>query len=296
MSEIAVRLRHSKGTSTLKIPSNLSFADLQKRIQEVTKVEASRQKLKMGYPPQEISGSGAIDSMGIQTGETLVLEELPQKLMNEVTQQSQSVDGKKVLRRVVPADNSCLFNSIAYAMEAREKDLGSSLRHIIAAFVESDPITYSTLFLEKTPEAYQNWILQDTSWGGAIELSILSKYYCIQIAAISIQNLRVDIYGEADGFDNRIYVIYDGIHYDVLAKNTSENSPETSDVTIFGQNDEEVMQGALAVADELRRKKQFTDTSKFALVCGTCYQGLVGQKEAVEHCRQTGHTNFQESH
>lgn len=201
-----------------------------------------------------------------------------------------------MIRRVVPADNSCLFNAVAYAMEAREVDLGMSLRHIISAFVESDPETYNEIFLDKAPEVYQNWILTDTSWGGAIELSILSKYYCIQIAAISIQNLRVDIYGESDGFDNRIYVIYDGIHYDVLVKNYSEENPPATDICIFGQSDAESLQGAIVVADDSRKKKQFTDTSKFALVCGTCYEGLVGQKEAVEHCRTTGHTNFQEAH
>lgn len=49
------------------------------------------------------------------------------------------------------------------------------------------------------------------------------------------------------------------------------------------------------IASDLRHKKQFTNLKDFDLICGVCYHGCKGQKEAIEHCKQTGHANFQES-
>lgn len=36
------------------------------------------------------------------------------------------------------------------------------------------------------------------------------------------------------------------------------------------------------------------DTANFTLRCGICQLGLKGEKEAVEHAKQTGHTSFRE--
>lgn len=40
--------------------------------------------------------------------------------------------------------------------------------------------------------------------------------------------------------------------------------------------------------------RQFTDTANFTLRCGVCLVGIKGEKEAVEHAKQTGHQNFSE--
>jgi ubiquitin thioesterase OTU1 len=56
-------------------------------------------------------------------------------------------------------------------------------------------------------------------------------------------------------YDNRIYVIYDGIHYDALAQNVSEEAPEANDTTIFNKNDEVAYNGALFVANQLREAR-----------------------------------------
>ncbi len=54
-------------------------------------------------------------------------------------------------------------------------------------------------------------LAQDPSkWGGAIELSILSRHLGREIAAFDIQTQRVDIYGQDAGYGERVMVIYDG--------------------------------------------------------------------------------------
>jgi len=42
--------------------------------------------------------------------------------------------------------------------------------------------------------------------------------------------------------------------------------------------------------------RQFTDTGNFTLRCGVCQIGVKGEKEAVQHAKDTGHQSFQEYH
>ena len=51
-------------------------------------------------------------------------------------------------------------------------------RRVIAAEVAGDPETYSEAFLGRPNADYCRWILGSDHWGGAIELSILSRCVC----------------------------------------------------------------------------------------------------------------------
>lgn len=197
-------------------------------------------------------------------------------------------------RRVVPADNSCLFTSVYYVVEGGVYDPACvpEMRGLIAQIVSSDPAAYSEAVLGKTNEEYCSWIKRDDTWGGAIEVSILSKFYQCEICVVDTQTVRVDRFGEDAGYHKRVLLIYDGIHYDPLQKETpgSDVPPQT----IFSTTDDIILAQALELADEARRKRQFTDVNRFALRCMVCQTGLVGQKEAREHAKETGHTNFGE--
>ncbi|XP_050140494.1 OVARIAN TUMOR DOMAIN-containing deubiquitinating enzyme 2-like isoform X2 [Malus sylvestris] len=63
-----------------------------------------------------------------------------------------------VVRRVIPSDNSCLFNAVGYVMDHAQKK-APELRQVIAATVASDPTMYSEAFLGKSNEEYCAWIL-----------------------------------------------------------------------------------------------------------------------------------------
>ncbi|XP_030510182.1 OVARIAN TUMOR DOMAIN-containing deubiquitinating enzyme 2 isoform X2 [Cannabis sativa] len=121
-----------------------------------------------------------------------------------------------VVRRVIPSDNSCLFNAVGYVMD-HDKLKAPQLRQVIAATVASDPAKYSEAFLGKPNEEYCAWILDSDKWGGAIELSILAEHYGREIAAYDIQNTRCDLYGQEMRYSERVMLIYDGLHYDALA-------------------------------------------------------------------------------
>ncbi|KAK6934453.1 OTU domain, partial [Dillenia turbinata] len=210
---------------------------------------------------------------------------------------TRGMEGGVLIRRVIPSDNSCLFNAVGYVME-RDKRKASELREVIAATVASDPTKYSEAFLGKSNEEYCAWILNPEKWGGAIELSILAEYYGREIAAYDIKTMRCDLYGQEHNYGERVMLIYDGLHYDALVVSPFNGAPEDFDETIFQVQKDRTIgpieSVALNFVREQQRQRSYTDTANFTLRCGVCHIGVKGQKEAVEHAQATGHVNFQE--
>lgn len=205
-------------------------------------------------------------------------------------------DGTCVVRRIIDSDNSCLFNSIGYVME-QSRARSAQLRRAVAAAVSADPFTYNEGFLGKNNAEYCKWITDPSKWGGAIELSILARHYETEIAAYDIQTKRCDVYGQGSGYRDRVMLIYDGLHYDALALSVFEGAPEELDVTKFepGNGSSAAIEAAAAqLVEACHQARQFTDMAKFTLRCGVCQRGLKGEKEAVEHAKATGHSNFAE--
>ncbi|KAE8704354.1 putative translation initiation inhibitor [Hibiscus syriacus] len=166
-----------------------------------------------------------------------------------------------VVRRVIPSDNSCLFNAVG--MLNHNKIKAPELRQIIAATVSSDPTKYSEAFLGKANAEYCAWILDSDKWGGA---------------------------SDEKNYSERVMLIYDGLHYDALAMSPFEGASEEFDQTIFAvQNDRTIgpVEGlALDLVKDQQWNRSYTDTANFSLRCGVCQIGVVGQKEAVEQHKQ----------
>lgn len=205
-------------------------------------------------------------------------------------------DGTALVRRIIDSDNSCLFNSVGYAMH-RSRALAPRLRVVIATAVQSSPDEWSEAVLGKAPGAYCDWITRPSSWGGAIELSILSKHFGREIAAFDIQTERCDVYGQGDGYSERVLVVYDGLHYDTLAVAAGLGAPESGDTTVLpasGPRTDAAMAAAAALVASAHAARGFTDVANFTLRCGACQIGLRGEKEAVQHAKESGHTNFSE--
>lgn len=58
---------------------------------------------------------------------------------------------------------------------------------------------------------------------------ILADYFKCEIVAVDIVNIRYDAFGLDKGYDQRVYLIYSGIHYDLCAKNFLPDAPEESE-------------------------------------------------------------------
>ncbi|KAH7622861.1 hypothetical protein Ndes2526B_g02143 [Nannochloris sp. 'desiccata'] len=205
-------------------------------------------------------------------------------------------DGTAIVRRIVADDNSCLFSAVGYVAKGG-RGAASSLRSIVAQAVLADPFEWNEAVLGKDPTEYAAWITDSRRWGGAIELSILSKHLKKEIAAFDIQTERVDIYGQGEGYAERVMLVYDGLHYDALAVAAGVGTAESRDVVsmaITSAKLEVVMAGAARLVAKAHKSRQFTDTANFTLRCGVCKIGLKGEKEAVMHAQSTGHQNFTE--
>ncbi|NXV77002.1 OTU1 thioesterase, partial [Atlantisia rogersi] len=270
----------------------------------LTGVPAPAQRLLLGFPPRSLDlsdGDRRLGDLGIHSGDTLIVEEdtskpeagspvVAKRTMSNLVREAVPV----LARRVVPADNSCLFTSVYYVVEGGVYDLGCApeMRSLIAQIVASDPESYCEAVLGKTNREYCDWIRREETWGGAIEVSILSKFYQCEICVVDTQTVRIDRFGEDAGYTKRVLLIYDGIHYDPLERKVPDS--DIPPQTIFSTTDDVVLAQALELADEARRKRQFTDVNRFTLRCMVCQKGLTGQAEAREHAKETGHTNFGE--
>ncbi|XP_039605066.1 ubiquitin thioesterase OTU1 [Polypterus senegalus] len=301
---LRLRCKAKNGTHLMQGLTTLSCVhELKDKVAELTGIPCEVQKIMVGFPPSSLdlsNGDAYLRDFPIKSGDTLIVEEEKNKMTshsvgNSKTSGIQVNDSSPVLaRRVVPADNSCLFTSIFYVVEGGVYDptCAPELRNLIAQIVANDPRSYSEAVLGKSNRDYCIWIRRDDTWGGAIEISILSKFYQCEICVVDTQTLRVDRFGEDVGYTKRVLLIYDGIHYDPLQKVIagSDAPPQT----IFSTNDDIILVQALELADEARKKRQFTDVQRFSLRCMVCQKGLVGQSEAREHAKETGHSNFGE--
>lgn len=60
-------------------------------------------------------------------------------------------------------------------------------------------------------DVYIKKILTPNAWGGAIELSIFSKHFRVEIDSIDVATGVVHRFGEDEGYPQRCIVIYSGM-------------------------------------------------------------------------------------
>ncbi|XP_034944875.1 ubiquitin thioesterase OTU1 isoform X2 [Chelonus insularis] len=203
--------------------------NLKVKLTEFTGIESKALHILYGFPPKVLEVSNdtlTLKEVGIMSGETLIVEEKSvfSEFLNDNIQSSSHLisDGNShvpgtFIKKVVPADNSCLFTSIGYVIGGKiNSDCSSFMREIIANTVAADPEEYSEALLSKPNKEYCKWILKPESWGGGIELSILSKFYGLEIVVVNSVNGNINRFGEDQHYAQRVFLIFDGIHYDPL--------------------------------------------------------------------------------
>jgi len=302
-----------------------SVTELQAAIFSVTEIQPNKQRIKSGFPPKLLDTSDegkVLKESGLRSGDTLIIEEdkngssqngavskssttAPQPaqqppksstIIPQPTQQPSQMSSTvqvpttpKMIRKIVPADNSCLFASISFVMLS-DTSFASDLRMLAANIIAGDPETYNEVFLGKPNWEYCEWLTKKDHWGGAIELNVFSQHYQVEINAVDVQSGRIDRFGEDNHYPNRVFVMYDGIHYDPMGLEQNNTIVQT----VFPSSDSLYQAKALEVASELKNKRQFTDLSGFSLRCLVCSTPLTGQTQAQQHAKETGHTNFGE--
>ena len=324
-----VRLRAPGGQHTAELADDATVGDLKATVFDKTGVAPAAQELKAGFPPKKIEGDDgtSLASVGVTNGESITVTEVasaagaapsaapspPQiSAMDEDEALARAIAASledsgnapasvarrprtEAVRVVIDSDNSCLFNAVGYVMRRSLRE-APGLRRVIADVVSGDEFTYNEGFLGKPNAEYCAWIQDPKHWGGAVELSILAKHFGREIAAYDIQTERCDVYGQGEAYEERVMLLYDGLHYDALALN-APGGGRGDDVTVVpsrGPEAEAADAMARVLVAEAHAARQFTDVANFALRCLVCQTGLKGEKEAVEHAKATGHQNFGE--
>lgn len=320
MSTSALRLR-CQSRAGIKVLEGLlptsTIADLVLEVSRATAIPATRLKIKLGFPPRTIDTSDihcSLSDLEVRSGDKITADEdtsvaAAAAVQSQASVQSQGTKmstadallaqqltrgrGGVLQRKVVPADNSCLFTSINAVMSDGSVDLDKAgeLRQIIAGVVCSDPETYSEAFLGRPNAEYVQWIMNTDTWGGGIEVSILANYFQTEIAVIDCQSARINCFGEDKNFPQRIFLLYDGVHYDPLVLEAADGTGAILE-TRFSTEDEGAMQQAREIASEAQSSGQFTNVAEFSLRCLVCRNPLKGQAEAMQHARSTGHDRF----
>ena len=282
-----INLKHDEILSVLKnaIKLNLSSRGV--------KTNESNIKIAYGFPKKIIQSEDldnlTLEELSIFDKEYLIIELKESNEENDPKEKEDQnlVDYSKysIKRKDIPADNSCLFNAVNFAIN-QNANSPEIIREIITAEIMSNPDEYNSAILGKEPEEYCKWISNKETWGGGIELSILSKFFHVQIGVADIQFINIQYFGN---YDKCIYLLYNNIHYDVFYK--EENGKITG---IFDSNDAKVKQEIMDICIQLQNREFFVDTKNFSLKCMQCGFLMKGQNEAVEHSKKTGHFNFSE--
>ncbi|XP_046650193.1 ubiquitin thioesterase OTU1-like [Daphnia pulicaria] len=303
-SKMQLRVKHKGGQSVISTLSLTSRVEqLLDELSKSTQIPVHLVKILRGFPPIAVDISDksvSLSECGLQERDTILVEELieTQPVQSLPVSHEDSTELGKIapagilLRKVVPSDNSCLFTSIGFCLSGKPDPKSSSfMRELVGSTVISQTETYNEALLGKPNKEYQKWILQDDSWGGAIELAILSSYFGLEIDVVNTQHSIINKFGEDQNYGQRILLIYDGIHYDPLYLEPFDGSQNK---TLFPTSDSAVLQQAEELAAEARASHQFTDVNHFTLKCMVCNCFLTGQIQAQQHAKETGHANFGE--
>ncbi|KAG7478467.1 hypothetical protein MATL_G00080980 [Megalops atlanticus] len=278
---LRLRCKAKNGTHLLQgLTQQSCVQELKDRIEQLTGIPCQLQKIMVGFPPSSLDlrdSAALLRDCPVKSGDTLIVEEentlMPQGRVETTGPRPGPRPGPLpvLVRRTVPADNSCLFTSVSYAVECGVYDPSRApeLRELVAQAVASDPATFSEAVLGRPNAEYCAWIRRADAWGGAIELSILCRLF------------------------RRVLLIYDGVHYEPLQREAPGSAAPPQ--TVFPAADAAVLAQALQLADEARRGRSFTDLQRLTLRCTVCRAGLAGQQQARQHAKDTGHTSFREA-
>jgi ubiquitin thioesterase OTU1 len=122
---------------------------------------------------------------------------------------------------------------------------------------------------------------------------------------------RPYVYGEDKKHRKRVFLLYNGIHYDAVVGTLSPVKPTKNEVKAKKNVNQELetpqtlfefdtasarakvaFSEVRAMAEAAKATKQFVNVATFTLRCGQCGQGFKGAKEAQAHAQATGHVQF----
>ena len=212
-----------------------------------------------------------------------------------------ALSSSELRRKMVPTDGSCLFYSIDYLVTGEERSEASKrLRELCVQRILQDHETYSAVRLgvEYVSE-YTEWISNEMNYGGETEILIMAEEYGYEIAVISVESMKVQLLKYSPQLRRieeentsvsreerkRIYVIYNGQHYDAIEGIDGQR--------IFSSKDGEFeSEGAAIAFGELvkeKRDRELKTRRRKKIKCGGCGAICSNGTEFQSHCMKIEH-------
>lgn len=304
------------GGNIVSLDASSSLSDL---LRETSKLydntELEVRCFRFGYPPQTIhieedNLNKKLDDFGISSGERVAVEfvETSQSSLNNSKTTPSSTSEKLDITQLplkevfpdailqlhkVPDDNSCLFHAISYCVY-KDISLSPQLREIVSREIQLKREEYSDAILGRPNGEYAKWILNRNSWGGGIEIAILSNYMNVSILVLDMDVGHFEKFNE-EKYEKFIIVVFSGVHYDALEiKSGKSKEPQT----VFDRSQEHyelILNKAQEIAKRMKKSGYSFNTHKDKIKCNTCHTILTGEKDVARHAEQTGHVDFGQS-
>lgn len=266
-----------------------TIEELMAEIRDTAGIMPSRQEISYGFPAQKLptdskSLSKTLRELGI------VRRELFTVTYRTATQNQAPIHMKssltEAIKHEIPADNSCLFNSISYLCTG-SSNRGPELRQVVITEIRGHPDIYTPAMLGCSVDEYCRWISHPDHWGGYIEIQILSKHFQVEICVLHIEDCHIVPVNSCHA-DQRIFILYDNIHYDaVVFRGFGIEERRKVKVT-----DEVASTLALDMARLLQRAGAYTNPKTATMKCDNCGKICQGRNEAEQHGKVTGHCSF----
>ena len=175
--------------------------------------------------------------------------------------------------REIDSDNSCLFNSIGYLQDKSSfnENTAQNLRNMISNHIKNNIEKYNSSYLNMSNEEYQNFIINKNNWGGAIEIQILSDILQIEICTFDIENMQTLFFGENNNYNQIIFIMYNGIHYNSLVLLPEGCSDFDFDLTKFPNYMKTTLTNKFfEIIKKMNSENQFVNLNNMAIICDDC--------------------------
>jgi ubiquitin thioesterase OTU1 len=230
----------------------------------------------------------------------------------------------------MPSDNSCLFTAFGGALQ--DQPPAAVMRQKIADYIHAHPDEYTEAILGMPPLEYCTKITSPHYWGGAIEISIFSNIFDVEICTYDVKvgwrrcsgrspfflfffsfsisrhaNLRPphqekNLMRFGEHKSARCILVYSGIHYDRVAFSPSEPPyrvsllPPEIDRTLWDTTDDAILAQTHRLVEKLHEIHYYTDPSEILLRCDHPGCDWIGSGESMgqRHARETGHHSLSE--
>lgn len=314
-----LKIRSTAGTVVLNFEENTLVKDLTATLLEKHFPSASIASYKFGYPPKHINALAelTLEEAGVKPNDQIIasdesgadnftVKDTGDKVKDTRDKPNKTAESfdipyvkipqlsSNLILRNVPDDNSCLFNAVSLAFLGTVDWKQMNLRGVVAETIRNSPEIYTAEILDRPNEEYCTWIQKPESWGGAIELGILSKHLDIRIVTYDIElGQSITFQDEALPPSRFIILIYSGIHYDTVVVNSTLSTNRNGDVGLWAQ-DLGITSACHKLVELLQTKNYVTNTTTFRVRCLDCYKVLVGETGASRHANEMGHFRFGE--